>query len=407
LAIPFDPKLEMPNFRNSWLQRFEPPQNPRGNSRRGQAGRVTSDAEEEMSRIRQVIKQYLPKDVFNCDETGLNWRMIPDQSLASPSIPGREKENDRITLHFCTNSDASERLPVWIVGTAKKPRAFQAAGINIENLGCYWRHNKNACMTAKIFEEWLFWFDKQMEGRHVLLLMDNFSSHEIAVKDISSRLQSTLVIWLPVNPRTNYQPLDQGIIRTWKAYWKRQWLFFMMKEYARGYNPITTVTILNAIRWAMEAWQLDLSNELIQNCFTRALAGQFNKEVVSTQLLRELQVSLDRLASSYIRDVMTLEQFLNPPEEQVVDNLDNLDSIILSQFTAQAAESDDNDDGYEVLPKISASEALECLYKVRLFEEQQPVGNQRLLNSLLHYEQKLVEKKIRNQHQTDVRNMYS
>jgi hypothetical protein len=41
-----------------------------------------------------------------------------------------------------------------------------------------------------------------MSGHNVVLLMDNFSAHEAAVKGIhSSRysLQNTLVIWLPPN----------------------------------------------------------------------------------------------------------------------------------------------------------------------------------------------------------------
>ena len=106
-----------------------------------------------MISIRQVISKYSPKDIFNCDETGLYWRMIPDQSLTTRSIPGKRKDKARITLHFCINSDTSECLPIWIIGIAKKPRVFQAAGVNIENLGCYWRSNKKAWMTGKIFKE--------------------------------------------------------------------------------------------------------------------------------------------------------------------------------------------------------------------------------------------------------------
>ena len=37
-------------------------------------------------------------------------------------------------------------------------------------------------MTAVICLEFLQWFDQQMRGRNVLLLMDNFSGHELAVQ---------------------------------------------------------------------------------------------------------------------------------------------------------------------------------------------------------------------------------
>lgn len=401
------PEKKMPQFSNGWLQRFQNRRNIRSNTRHGEAGSLSTDADEEMIRIRQVINKYSAKDIFNCDETGLYWRMIPDRSLTTCSIPGKRKDKARITLHFCTNSDASERLPIWIIGTAKKPRVFQAAGINIENLGCYWRYNKKAWMTGKIFEEWLCWFDTKMTGRNVLLLMDNFSAHESAVKNVSIQLQNTLVVWLPANSTTKYQPLDQGIIRTWKAYWKRQWLLYMMTEFDRGYDPMATMTILNAVRWAIQAWEVDLSPEAIQNCFTKALAARDDAEMVSNQLLQELQAGLDQLAISNIKEIMKIDQFLNPAEEEVTDNLEDLDSLIISQFSAEGAESDDNDEVYEVLPKISANEALEALYKLRLFEEQQADGNRHLLKELLHHERALVEKKMRNQYQTDIRTFFS
>jgi hypothetical protein len=184
-------------------------------------------------RVTGSIEQlYVPQDIFNCDETSLYWRLIPDRSLTTRAPPGRKKENSRISALFCCNSDASERLPIWFIGTAKKPRAFAAAGVNIENLGCVWRSNKKAWTTTDIFKEWLFWFDKEMNagGRKVTLLMDNFSDHESAFKEFGFKLQNTFIVWLSANSTTRYQPLDQGIIYTWKAYWKKQWLLYMMRE---------------------------------------------------------------------------------------------------------------------------------------------------------------------------------
>ena len=79
-------------------------------------------------------------------------------------------------------------------------------------------------MTSQIIEEWLCWFDKKMTGWKVVLLMDNFSAHEAAIQTINSsmfQLQNTLIIWVPANSTSCYQPLDQGIIHTWKTYWRR------------------------------------------------------------------------------------------------------------------------------------------------------------------------------------------
>jgi hypothetical protein len=185
------------------------------------------------------------------------------------NLPGKKKEKARIIAYFCCNSDASECLLIWIIGSAKRPRAFSAAGINPENLGIIWCLNKKAWMTGAIFKEWLFWFDSKMKGRKVALLMDNFSAHEAAVEDI--QLQNTIIIWLPANSTSRYQPLDQGIICIWKAYWKRQWILYMMTQFDRGLDPVLTIIILQALRWVIPAWELDLKDTTIQHCFQKAL----------------------------------------------------------------------------------------------------------------------------------------
>lgn len=159
-----------------------------------EAGSLSQDAGAEMARICQVLSTYAPQDIYNCDETSLYWRKIPGRSLSTRPLPGRKKDKARISVLFCYNSDASERIPIWFIGTARRPKAFVTAGINIENLGCVWRSNKKAWMTREIFKEWLIWFDKKMAGRKVVLLLDNFSAHEAAFRDIGPQLQNTLVI---------------------------------------------------------------------------------------------------------------------------------------------------------------------------------------------------------------------
>ena len=127
--------------------------------------------------------------------------------------------------------------------------------------------------------------------------------------------------------------------------------------------------------------------------------------MVNNQLLNKLQAGLDQLAVSHIREIMKIDQFLNPREEQVTDDLEELDTLILSQFSAEGAEKSD-DEILEALPKISANDALKALYKLRLHEEQQVAGNQTLLPELLRHEQVLMERKMQNQYQTDIQNFF-
>lgn len=406
------PDKEMPTFSNGWLRGFQARKNIKDIKRHGEAGSFLkdSDASQEMMRIRQVLSTYAPQDIFNCDETGLYWKMIPDRSLATHIVPGRKKEKTRISIHFCCNSDASECLPMWIIGNAKKPRAFTAAGINIENLGVFWRSNKKAWMTGNIMREWLRWFDSQMTGRKVALLMDNFSAHEAAFEEIGSELKNTLVIWLPANSTSRYQPLDQGIIRTWKAYWKRQWVVYMMAQFDNHQDPISTITILQAIRWAIPAWHIDVKEAAILGCFKKALSTEEVEEIRNQELIDEIQKGLQKLElSNNIQEAMDINQFLNPTEEEVVDDIENIDENILRQFAPEVDEDsdDDNDDVWEELPQISATDALESLYKLRLYEEQQVDANQDLIQILIRHERALLQRKVENQQQKDIRQYFN
>ena len=243
---------------------------------------VSQDAGAEMANICQVLRTYEPQDIYNCDETSLYWRKIPDWSLSTRPLPGRKKDI----------------IPIWFIGTARRPKTFATAGINIENLGCVWRGNKKAWMTGEIFKEWLTWFDKKMAGRKVVLLLDNFSAHEIVFRGIAQQLQNTLVIWLPCNSTTQYQPLDQGIIRTLKAYWRRHWVLFMMDQFDKGYYPLSNMTILQAVQWAISAWNLDLTEDTIQDCFKKAFSAEDTREINCQAVINEIICGIQQLQMS-------------------------------------------------------------------------------------------------------------
>ena len=132
----------MPTFSNGWLCGFQACQDIRLCIQHGEAGSLQEEATTEMFAIWHALSLYATQDIFNCDETSLYWRLTPDRSLSSQDLPGCKKEKSRISALFCCNSDASECLPIWFIGTAKKPKAFTSTGINIENLGCVWRSNK-------------------------------------------------------------------------------------------------------------------------------------------------------------------------------------------------------------------------------------------------------------------------
>ena len=107
--------------------------------------------EEERILQREILARFLPQDRFNVDEAALLGFNVPDRGMATMTLSGVKKSKQRITILFECNADGSEKLPLFFIGKAAKPRCFQKK--TGKELGFYYRNNKKAWMTAVLFEE--------------------------------------------------------------------------------------------------------------------------------------------------------------------------------------------------------------------------------------------------------------
>lgn len=156
-------EMEVPVFSNSWLQGFKSRHNIKQRARHGEAGDIDSQAlEEQLIAVRAIASQFAPSDCYNCDETGLFYKYMPDKSLMSQSRPGTKQDKARITVHLCTNADGSDKLPPWFVSKAAHPRCFGAANIQLSALDCIYKANKKAWMNTDLMAEWLYWFSRRV-----------------------------------------------------------------------------------------------------------------------------------------------------------------------------------------------------------------------------------------------------
>lgn len=265
-----------------------------------------------------------------------------------------------------------------------------------------------------------------MTGRKVVLLMDNFSGHELGVELVTAaqELQNTIVIWLPSNTTSLFQPLAQGIIYTWKAHYRKYWLQFLLDEVESGRDPVRTMNVLKAIRWGSLAWDLKVKPQTIQNCFTKStLLIRITQTAQPAQLaqleqldpdqsenvdevLCDVQQQMDRLQQThYIRSMMDIQTFLNPEEEAVRDTESEIDERILAQFEPEVeAESDEE---VEEEPQISVNEALEAVTKLQKYEEQSEKGDAEWTSKLNRYAYLLQTRKAQGQQQQDIRNYFT
>jgi hypothetical protein len=69
----------------------------------------------------------------------------------------------------------------------------------------------------------------------------------------------------------------------------------MMAEFNRSFDPVLTITILQALQWAILAWNINLKDDTIQQCFRKALTIKDSKEIHEKELMDEIQHGLQKL----------------------------------------------------------------------------------------------------------------
>lgn len=168
-------------------------------------------------------------DVYNADETGLNWKSLPRKSLASrqeSAARGFKVSKERVTAMTCANAAGTHRLPLLLIGKSKKPRCFK----NVTNLPVTYKAQKSAWMDAKLFVEWYTndfiktvkkWRQANKKTGKVLLLLDNAPSHPSA-ETLNSLDPDFQVMYLPPNVTSLIQPMDQGVIEKLKRMYRKQ-----------------------------------------------------------------------------------------------------------------------------------------------------------------------------------------
>ena len=112
-----------------------------------------------------------------------------------------------------------------------------------------YRYNKKAWMTAILFQEWLRYFDEQMHGWKVLLLLDNAPSHVVA----GVELRNTTIKFLPPNTTSRLQPCDAGIIASFKTHYQRKFVRCLLEQFESN-ESLSKLSVLKAIQFIQESW---------------------------------------------------------------------------------------------------------------------------------------------------------
>src|SRR6266540_4695449 len=101
----------------------------------------------------QTLKDYNPKDIFNCDETGLFWKMKPSRTISNGLVSGTKQSKDRVTILLTCNAIGNEKLPPLFIHKYENPRALKNINKKTLPVDYYW--NKKSWMQVSIWNEYI------------------------------------------------------------------------------------------------------------------------------------------------------------------------------------------------------------------------------------------------------------
>ncbi|CAG8760019.1 20174_t:CDS:2, partial [Rhizophagus irregularis] len=283
---------------------------------------------EERLRLRTLLAKYNEEDIYNADETGLFFWMEPNHTLGS----------------------GSHKFPPLVIGKANNPRCFK--NINRTSLPVTYRANSKAWMRSDIFVEWLHHLDNwfRVMDRKILLLIDNAGSHfnpktfdedssdlsedneenvaesshsaqsrtkskkKVTKKKPNIKLTNIKLIYLPPNTTAHLQPMDAGIIHSFKSKYKQEFCKHLIQQFDNGIDQKRNkLNIKEAINYIAEAWE-DVTPTTIQNCWKKTGILPASDFLVDDSNMQDFEIDesdeLDGINIDCLPEVDELREYL-------------------------------------------------------------------------------------------------
>ena len=224
-----------------------------------------------------------------------------------------------------------------LVYLAENPRALK--GICKSQLPVISKANKKAWVTLAVFEDWFInHFVPSVEQYCTkkdilfkgLLVLDNAPGHPAQLGDFNPNVK---VVYLPPNTTALLQPMDQGVIASFKAYFLRRTIAMAlqatetMKDFWKSYN------ILDAVQNIAYSWEeVKVTN---MNGVWRKLCPQFLndfhgfEEIVDHVIMNIVALSKEINLYVEVDDVTELSEFHG--EELSAGDLIQLEKQIIEE----------------------------------------------------------------------------
>lgn len=362
-------RLNIDSFKasNGWLESFRTRHEITFKQICGEAKDVDLTVVENWKvKLAEIIKNYEPKNIANCDETGLFYRALPSKTLTlkKDKCVGGKQPKERLTILMCAFADGSLEKPL-VIGKSLKPRCFK--NLDVHNLPVIWRANKKAWMTSILMDEWLNSLNNKMknQNRHILLFLDNAACHP------HLDLSNIKLCFLPPNTTSLSQPLDQGIIQNLKVHYRKhvlQSICANMGACKSATELSSKISVLDAVRWISDAHK-NVSNNCVKNCFRKAgfIFTDNEEEIVEPNLEQEL-TEIQALMEGMNENDVTPQDYIDVDKDLVIVNDVTVEELLESALdsTSEQIELGDDDQDEEEASGLGKNINVTCQYYIMI-----------------------------------------
>ncbi|XP_007892178.2 tigger transposable element derived 5-like [Callorhinchus milii] len=303
-----------------WLHRF----NKRHGINQVSCSTADSSYPQELKTILEE-EELCDEQVYNASEIGLYYRMLPEQTKVKKTADHEsEGFKNRVTFLFSTNKPGTHKVKPLCIGKLRSPRCFRH--VNMKSMPIDYNHSRNAWMTTDIFRNWFFSSFVPSVQCHLrskglpekaVLLLDNCPAHPPAI-NLQSFDGQIKVFYLPQNATGTIQPLDLGIIATFKRIYRRELVKGLVNSNLAVNEYLNHINLKEMFYLAARAWD-EVSTTCIQRCWLKGLCDAFpeepNDDIIEDDILvgftaEEIQAAQEKL-KDLIEENMTLSNWLD------------------------------------------------------------------------------------------------
>lgn len=357
-----------------WLDRFKKRHGIRQLAITGE--QLSSDnaaAAEYLSTFADMIAagNYSPQQIYNADETGLNFKALPSKSLAAKeekNAPGFKISKERLTVLACSNAAGNHKLPLMVIGKSAKPRAFK--NLNVNSLPVSYRNSKKAWMTSQLFKEW---FDVQFVPEvtrfcqtaglptRALLFIDNATSHPSEGELVCGNIKA---VFLPPNVTPLLQPMDQNVLQYLKLSYRKKLLRRILEDEDETLSLIEKLKMINikdVIYWVAESWE-SVSEQLLKKSWNKlwpslTFIDNPNQEADRTNVVQVVRELLQNIPGCEDANENDVDEWLRADDHdhEILDD-QQIVEIVLKEPVNVSDESEGEADG-DSEQRVSHSDA--------------------------------------------------